>query len=393
MKAISSVVSGNVVPVVNYTAGSYTLTGLVIGNNYYFTMGANDTSIAFAAGSTYLKSARATGVLTATATTATLAGSGTSAVGTTVSPILNIPMFAATVTPTMPTRQVTVGQFPAANPNFSRAIQLSDEFLFIKRGTYAVAISTADLVNLALQEEVNLTWTPPVILTQPVNVASAATAAATGTLTWDNAAGPADGDTVTIGSTVYTFKTALTPTAGQVLLNGGGDAALLNLIRAINHTGTAGTDYANLGSTSTANVQVSAAGAVTAHAFAVTALVSGVASNLIATTETSSHLFWGNTTLTGGTVAAAVITVSAGSEYTKSYQWQYSLDGSTAWSNCTGTVNGCAYTNGTTASLTCTPTTAGQTGYFHRCTVTDDAGSFGLTNGSINTGSAVLTIP
>jgi len=81
---------------------------------------------------------------------------------------------------------------------------------------------------------------------------------------------------------------------------------------------------------------------------------------------------------------AATFTIVASAETAITYQWQYSVDG-VSWSNATGTVNGCVYTNGTTASLTCTPTTTGQTGYFHRCVATN-------ATGSTNSSSAVLTI-
>lgn len=128
----------------------------------------------------------------------------------------------------------------------------------------------------------------------------------TGTLTWDNAAGPANNDTVTIGSKTYTFKTALTPTEGEVLLNGGGDAALLNLIRAINHSGTPGTDY----KCAAANTQVTAATSVTSHAFAVTAIVPGISGDAIATTDTAANLSWGAATLTGGTSVSITGTLS-----------------------------------------------------------------------------------
>ena len=129
MKALSSQVNGNIVPAVNYSSGSYTLTGLIVGANYYYSMGANDTLIALSVGATFAKSVSATGVFTATSTSAILTGSGTSAVGTVVAPIYGVPLFPTTVTPTTPTRQITIGQFPAANPNFSRAIQLSDQYL------------------------------------------------------------------------------------------------------------------------------------------------------------------------------------------------------------------------------------------------------------------------
>jgi hypothetical protein len=82
---------------------------------------------------------------------------------------------------------------------------------------------------------------------------------------------------------------------------------------------------------------------------------------------------------------AATFTVAVTSELTAIYQWQYSLNGSTLWINATGTVNGTVYTNDTTASLTCTPTTTGQNGYYHRCQITN-------VNGTTTTDAVVLTI-
>lgn len=131
-------------------------------------------------------------------------------------------------------------------------------------------------------------------------------ALATGTITSDNTA-PVTGSTVTIvdptsGVTeTYTFRTALTPAEGEVLINSTADAALLNLIRAINHTGTAGTDYVK----AAASVLVTAASSVTSHAFAVTAIKGGVIGNSIKTpapsTSPNSHMTWGAATLASGT--------------------------------------------------------------------------------------------
>lgn len=118
---------------------------------------------------------------------------------------------------------------------------------------------------------------------------------AVATLTSDNT-NVANNDTVTVGNKVYTFKTTLTPTEGEVLRGASADASLLNLIRAINHTGTPGTDY----SCAAANVYVQAASAVTAHAFQVTARQPGTGGNSLATTETSTHLSWGGALMTGG---------------------------------------------------------------------------------------------
>lgn len=105
-----------------------------------------------------------------------------------------------------------------------------------------------------------------------------------------------DGHTVTIGDKVYTFKTSLTPTEGQVLIGADADGSLLNLIRAINHTGTPGTHY----SVAAANAYVTADAAVSAHAFNVKSIAAGIGANSIATTDTSATLSWGAATLTGG---------------------------------------------------------------------------------------------
>ena len=113
---------------------------------------------------------------------------------------ISLSLYPATITPTLPARQVSVGQFPSNNPNFTRVVQVSDENVYVKYGTYAVAIPLTTIISLALTQESGLTWTPPVILTQPSNASNTATAAASGTLTSDNT-NVSNGDTVTIGST------------------------------------------------------------------------------------------------------------------------------------------------------------------------------------------------
>ena len=384
--ANASASTTNLVPTANYGAGSpgsYTLTGLIVGQTYTWIPGANDSSIVVS-GSITLTTA---GVFTASGTTVALKGTGGAAITAIVS--FTVPLYPAIGTPTLPARQITVGQFSALNPNWSRVIQISDQFVFVKHGNYAVCISLADIANIALCQEPNLTWSPPIILTQPASAACVATAAATGTLTNDGT-NVSNGDTVTIGTKVYTFQTTLTNVDGNVHIGASNTASMTNLFHAINATGgTPGTDYATA---MTANTQVTATNP-TGTTVVVTAITSGTAGDNIASTETSSHLSWGAATLTGGTVTAATFTVSPGSEYVLTYQWQYSADGATSWTNCAGTVNGCAYSNGTTATLTCTPTTNGQTGYSHRCVITDDAGAYGLTNGSVTTNTVILTIP
>jgi hypothetical protein len=55
---------------------------------------------------------------------------------------------------------------------------------------------------------------------------------------------PADTNTLVIAGQTYTFKTALTPTAGEVLIGADQDASYANLAAAINGLGVPGTDYA-----------------------------------------------------------------------------------------------------------------------------------------------------
>lgn len=88
----------------------------------------------------------------------------------------------------------------------------------------------------------------------------------TAVITSNNTA-PSDGDQVSIGGQVYTFKTTLGGVLGQVLINTTADAALLNLSRAINGTGTPGTDYVT---GTPVNTNVTASSAVTSHTITVT---------------------------------------------------------------------------------------------------------------------------
>lgn len=386
MKAISSTYT-NLVPAVSYSGGgTYSLTGLTVGKDYVFIKGAADTSCTVTTTSLILA---ATGVFTATAVSVTLTGTPSTPVTAVVALLQPVRLYAATVaSPTLAARQVSIGQFPASNPNWSRIVQISDQYVFGKRGTAIVALSVADFLNMCLQQETGLTWTPPAILTPPVSATAAGTAAATNTLTNDGT-NMVDGDTVTIGTKVYTFQAALTDVDGHVLRGASNTASMTNLFHAINGAGgTIGTDYA---ASTVANTQVTATNP-TGTTVVVTAIVSGVAGNVIASTEGSIHLSWATATLTGGTVAAAAFTVLTGSEYNQTYLWQYSADGAT-WATATGTIAGVAYTGGMTATLTATPTTSASTGYQLRCITTDDAGSFGLTNGSVTTTPVTLTIP
>lgn len=138
---------------------------------------------------------------------------------------------------------------------------------------------------------------------------------ATNTLTSTGTA-VADGNTVTINTTVYTAKTSLSGggTANQVLIGStsDGSAFLANLKKAINGTGTAGIDY---GVGTTANTDV-VADTLTSTTLKVWARTLGTTPNAYETTETSSQLSWADTTLGGGTGASDPGVTAAGATFT-----------------------------------------------------------------------------
>ena len=123
------------------------------------------------------------------------------------------------------------------------------------------------------------------------------TGAAQGTLTFT--AQPANGETVTIGTKVYTFQTVLTNVDGNVFIGANLAASISNLAAAITLGAGSGTAYA---AATTLNTQVTAtAGATT---MVVTAKVAGTSGNSIATTEILANASWGGATMSGGNTGA-----------------------------------------------------------------------------------------
>jgi len=140
--------------------------------------------------------------------------------------------------------------------------------------------------------------------------------ASVGTITSD-ATAPSDGDTVTIDTKIYTFKTALTPTEGQVLIGVSAAVALDNLKSAINHTGTPDTDY------SCAAVHPTVEATTNSDTTQlVAAKTKGVAGNSIALEEVSTHLTVDAATL-GTTVAGVDGTVGVANEIAQDTTYLY----------------------------------------------------------------------
>jgi flagellin len=190
--------------------------------------------------------------------------------------------------------------------------------------------------------------------------------AATGTLTSSGVA--ANNDTVAVGGTTYTFKTALTAstTANEVLIGANAAASITNLKAAINGTGTSGTDY---GSLTAVNTNVTG-GTATATTLVVTAKVNGTAGNALTSVGNGGTFTFGGANLATG---AAGDTVALGG---KTYTFVTALSATatanevvtggllaTSLTNLTAAVNGTAgggttYGTGTTAN---TQVTAGTT--------------------------------
>lgn len=136
----------------------------------------------------------------------------------------------------------------------------------------------------------------------PLPVASAAIAfAASVVLTLTGQ--PLNAETVTVGSKVYTFQTALTNVDGNVKIGATTALSLTNLINAINlNAGVVGTDYATL---MTVHPTVSAAQSAGTTA-TLTAKTGGTAGNSLASTETLTNGSFAAVTLLGGLDTSAV---------------------------------------------------------------------------------------
>lgn len=105
---------------------------------------------------------------------------------------------------------------------------------------------------------------------------------------------PANGETITIGTKVYTFRTTLTPLEGEVLRGASAAAALDNLKSAINHTGTPDVDY----KCAAAHTQVSAT-TNTDTTQVVESLKPGTVGHYT-TTDTCGSGSWGAAAMAGG---------------------------------------------------------------------------------------------
>lgn len=117
-----------------------------------------------------------------------------------------------------------------------------------------------------------------------------------------NPAVSTDAAQVVINGRTYTFVTELSETAGaaavadEVLAGANPAASLVNLKKAINASGIAGTDYST---GTTQNIDVFA-GAIAADSLVITAYDAGVYGNAITTTENMANTAWTSTVMASG---------------------------------------------------------------------------------------------
>lgn len=143
------------------------------------------------------------------------------------------------------------------------------------------------------------------VITQSLTGVDGAADQATNTITLANAA-PANGDTVVVNGTTYTFQTALTNVAGNVLIGASLTTAAANLQAAITAGAGAGTVYA---AATVANTTVTATNP-SAGVVNLTAITGGTAGNaytLTRTFATGVNCVLGGATFSGGNQDSAMM--------------------------------------------------------------------------------------
>lgn len=133
------------------------------------------------------------------------------------------------------------------------------------------------------------------------SIASAGAVKATGALTFSGTG--SDGDTVTVGTRVYTFR-AVPALANEIDIGATLALSATNLIAAINGDAGAGTLYGT-GTQAHSLVTALTGGAGVVN---VTAKTGGTGGNAIATTDSGTGASWASATLTGGTGTGYAVT-------------------------------------------------------------------------------------
>lgn len=116
---------------------------------------------------------------------------------------------------------------------------------------------------------------------------------------------PADGDSVTVGETTYTFKTEMAA-ANDIKLGSSQSDSISTLVKVVNGTGASGTDY--YAGTTTPNASASAVSS--GSEVTVSAKTAGAAGNSVALAAKGSVMSVSGSTLEGGAVSSVLPTVA-----------------------------------------------------------------------------------
>ena len=149
---------------------------------------------------------------------------------------------------------------------------------------------------------------------------ASAVAAASATLT-SNGTNVSNNDTVTIDTKVYTFKSSLTPTEGEVKIGASAAATLDHLKSAITHGGTPDTDYKCAAAHTTVNATTN-----TDTTQLLVALTSNYAGNSIAFAKSAVTLTVSGSTLTGGADAATTVHTAVSGTSDMDEIWLYAVN-------------------------------------------------------------------
>lgn len=118
-------------------------------------------------------------------------------------------------------------------------------------------------------------------------------------------ANPADGDSLTLGETTYTFKETLAA-ANDIKLGASLNDTIATLVRVVNGSGAAGTDY--FAGTTTPNASVSAM--ASGNVVDLIAKQGGIAGNSIALGSSGSAITLSGANMSGGSAGAVLPTVA-----------------------------------------------------------------------------------
>lgn len=120
--------------------------------------------------------------------------------------------------------------------------------------------------------------------------------AASGSITF--VGNPADGDTVTVGATTYTFKNTMAA-AQDIQLGADAASSQATLVKVLNGAGVSGTDYFAGTTTPNASVLSTSSGSLVS----LKAKAAGTAGNAVALAASGSAITVSGATLTGGGIA------------------------------------------------------------------------------------------